>query len=507
MAEPGQYQILRIETYKRLDERLVSHVKGVTRPPTARPVDPDIASVHPEQPPLGPIVELGGEGAGAARELIERTRPTGRGRKPGEAIEILMAGPPSYGSADQWSDVRELEWARESVAWTQRIIGPDSLIVTAALHRDEKSPHVQMLVVPVHEGRLGWTAVEERRGRPPRARTVSPGRGRSTRVFRMTTTPALGAVSGSRGVRSGAKQRTRRSTARRLPAPSSSDAVSNGSMSGASLSAALREAAAAEHDARIDALLAEVADEKAAQAAESERKAVEAAKAAELRETLAGARVAFERDRASMLAAAARVVSEQITEQASELVVLRQEADKLDRRLVKARIARAEVDQHVQVKRRELPELDEKARVAFDAESTAALERDRLDREAGEAEAARDRARHERDEAERDAGQARNFDAAAFAGLVLRVADRLRVVLPERLADALGRVVERRSAAPVFQLARLLIREERSRSATEGRDEPHKRRKRGRGKGGGLGFPNGLLVRPWGRVSVPCRRP
>ena len=30
MAEPGQYQILRIETYKRLDERLVSHV---TRPP------------------------------------------------------------------------------------------------------------------------------------------------------------------------------------------------------------------------------------------------------------------------------------------------------------------------------------------------------------------------------------------------------------------------------------------------------------------------------------------
>ena len=160
MAEPGQYQILRIETYKRLDERLVSHVKGVTRPPTARPVDPDIALVHPEQPPLGAIVELGGEGAGAARELIERTRPTGRGRKPGEAIEILMAGPPSYGSADQWSDVRELEWARESVAWAQRIIGPDSLIVTAALHRDEKSPHVQMLVVPVHEGRLGWTAVK-----------------------------------------------------------------------------------------------------------------------------------------------------------------------------------------------------------------------------------------------------------------------------------------------------------------------------------------------------------
>ena len=137
MAEPGHFQILRIETYKRLDDRLVAHVKGVSRPPTARPVDPGVISVHPEQPPLGAIVELGGEGAAAARELIERTRPTGRGRKPGEAIEILMAGPPSYGSAEQWSEVRELEWARESVAWAPRIFGPDSLVVTAALHRDE----------------------------------------------------------------------------------------------------------------------------------------------------------------------------------------------------------------------------------------------------------------------------------------------------------------------------------------------------------------------------------
>ena len=230
----------------------------------------------------------------------------------------------------------------------------------------------------------------------------------------------------------------------------------------------------AEQDARIDALLAEVADEKAAQAAERERRAVEAAKAAELRGTVAGARVAVERDRASMFAAAARVVGEQITEQASELVVLRREADTLDRRLVTVRTARAEVDRHVQVKRRELAELDEKARIAFDAETTAALERDRLDREAGEAEAARDRARRERDEAEHDAGRARSFDAPSFAGLVLRVADRLRVGLPARLADVLGRVVERRSAVPLFQLARALVREER--------EKPQRRRERVRGR-------------------------
>ena len=233
----------------------------------------------------------------------------------------------------------------------------------------------------------------------------------------------------------------------------------------------------AEQDARIDALLAEVAHEKAARAAEGERMAVEAAKAAERRQTLAAARVAVERDRASMLAAAARVVGEQITEQAAELAVLHRDADTLDRRLVTARTARVEVDRHVQVKRRELAELDEKARIAFDAETTAALERDRLDREAGEAEAARDRARRERDEAERDAGRARDFDAAGFAGLVLRVVDRLRIVLPERLTDALGRVVERRSPVPLFRLARALVREESER--------PHRRRERVRGRGMG----------------------
>ena len=379
-----------------------------------------------------------------------------------------MAGPPSYGSADQWSDVRELEWARESVAWTQRIIGPDSLIVTAALHRDEKSPHVQMLVVPVHEGRLGWTAVKN-----VAAARIAPGLPHPPRTkyagfqddYQAHVGRRFGLARGEVGSQATHAQIDRAEAARAELAKARKtwqrgleeadhrveQAAKRERKAVEAVDAAeARRLDEAEQDARIDSLLAEVADEKAAQAAERERSAVEAAKAAELRETLAGARVAFERDRASMFAAAARVVGEQITEQASELVVLRRETDKLTPRLVKARTARAEVDEHVQVKRRELAELDEKARVAFDAERTAAPEHDRFAREAGETEAARDRARRERDEAERDAGRARDFDAAGFAGLVLRVADRLRVVLPERLADALGRVVERRSAAPVF---------------------------------------------------------
>ena len=177
----GGIQVVRIATYKRLDERLIAHVKGVTRPPTARPVEPAILSVHPRVE-LGAIVELDGAGAAAGRETIERTRPTGRGRKPGEAIEILLAGPPAYGTPEQWTDARELEWARESIAWVRETIGPDSIIVTAALHRDETSPHVQAVIVPVHKGRLGWTGVRDAAAaRAVEAGTANPERGRRSK--------------------------------------------------------------------------------------------------------------------------------------------------------------------------------------------------------------------------------------------------------------------------------------------------------------------------------------
>ena len=181
LAMAGNIQVMRIETYKKLDERLVAHVKGVTRPPTARPVDQSIVSVH-EPVELGAIVELDGAGAGAGREAIERTRPTGRGRKPGEAIEILLAGPPPYGDPGQWSNARELEWARASLEWVRETIGPESVIVTAALHRDETSPHVQAVVVPVHKGRLGWTRVRDAAAvRAVEQGTSDPERGRKSK--------------------------------------------------------------------------------------------------------------------------------------------------------------------------------------------------------------------------------------------------------------------------------------------------------------------------------------
>lgn len=149
---PGQHQILRFKTHAKLEPRLVAHVAGINRPATARPVEGPIDPIIPLCDPID---------LAAVRETINRTRPTGRGRRPGEAIDVVIAGPPSYGTAEQWTDESEMAWASESFAWLKELIGPESVIVTAALHRDESSPHLQAVIVPVHEGRLGWTKLKE----------------------------------------------------------------------------------------------------------------------------------------------------------------------------------------------------------------------------------------------------------------------------------------------------------------------------------------------------------
>ena len=87
--------LVRIETRTRLDSVLVEHIQVVSRPPPARPVDPDVVSV---QPPivLGTNVCLDGAGAAAGREAIARTRPKVRGREPMECVHVHIGGPPPY---------------------------------------------------------------------------------------------------------------------------------------------------------------------------------------------------------------------------------------------------------------------------------------------------------------------------------------------------------------------------------------------------------------------------
>ena len=156
-------QVMRFETKAELGAQvqLVQHIDGTTRPETAS--DPSIVSVH-EPVELGAIEHLGGQGMAAARSALDAILATRskKGRPPKQCVDFLFAGPPPYGEPGAWAPARELEWANAEHEALRELVGPNSIIVTHDLHRDETSPHTQSLVVPIDsQGRLGWCHVRD----------------------------------------------------------------------------------------------------------------------------------------------------------------------------------------------------------------------------------------------------------------------------------------------------------------------------------------------------------
>ena len=147
----GGIQVLRIETHPRLDGGLVKHVLGTNRPETACSVFPPVQLLQDRQ-----------EDARVLLAQFREARKGKRGRPPKEAVSIVIAGPPPYGDPEEFDYAREIQWAKDSLAWLPRLIGPNSMVAAAGLHRDETSPHVHVLVVPVTTtGRLTWCGVRD----------------------------------------------------------------------------------------------------------------------------------------------------------------------------------------------------------------------------------------------------------------------------------------------------------------------------------------------------------
>ena len=145
-------QVLRIETRERLRPGNARHVAGLVRDPTARPV--------PE-----PVIALGGADYAAARKAL-RTAPRRPGRRPCEAVELVLAGPPPFDGTGgaPWAPEREREWAHAAYAGGRSILGPESVVAAVGWHRDEAAPHIHVLAVPRPEGgggRIGWCAVRD----------------------------------------------------------------------------------------------------------------------------------------------------------------------------------------------------------------------------------------------------------------------------------------------------------------------------------------------------------
>ena len=107
-------------------------------------------------------VSLGGAGFEAAKEAVTAARRRRRGRRPGEAVEIVFGGLPERDGDDAWPEPRVQSWAHANVDWVGRLMGPESVVAAAALHQDGPSPRTRVLVVPVVDGELGWTRIRDR---------------------------------------------------------------------------------------------------------------------------------------------------------------------------------------------------------------------------------------------------------------------------------------------------------------------------------------------------------
>ena len=145
-------QVLRVEVRNRVDGPLAAHILGRHRPPTA------VAS-RENTVVVGQVSAAAEYAAG-----FPRTGPKGgRPAKPG--VEFVVAGPPPYGPGE-WSREQEDVYFSMALAWIVACAGPHSMISAAAIHRDETSPHMQVLMVPVGERkgmrRLGWSFIRDR---------------------------------------------------------------------------------------------------------------------------------------------------------------------------------------------------------------------------------------------------------------------------------------------------------------------------------------------------------
>jgi len=145
--------VCRFETRAELGGALHRHVIGETRADTA---------VQREGLEAVEVLE---DDLEAGREALARAVMPARGRRPRPTVDMLIAGPPAFeGDPDKpeqpWALERIRVWAREVVVAVREGLGPRSVVTAAALHLDERSPHVHVQAVPIDaQGRLGWSHV------------------------------------------------------------------------------------------------------------------------------------------------------------------------------------------------------------------------------------------------------------------------------------------------------------------------------------------------------------
>jgi hypothetical protein len=86
----------------------------------------------------------------AAAEM--RLASAGRFRKDAvRAVELMLTASPEFFASRKPTDLKA--WHAASMDWLRETWGADN-IISCVLHLDERSPHLQAIVVPIHDGKL-----------------------------------------------------------------------------------------------------------------------------------------------------------------------------------------------------------------------------------------------------------------------------------------------------------------------------------------------------------------
>ncbi len=146
-------QIVRFKSRATLPAPLAAHLRA---DPDARPVE---AVPREGRPPR----DLGSNPDRAEQLVRDALAVRRRGRRGQRCVDVLIAGPPAFDAPDAWPDERVDRWAADSAAWIQDLAGVP--LHTAALHLDERRPHVHVVFPPFvadEKGRprLSWKAVQ-----------------------------------------------------------------------------------------------------------------------------------------------------------------------------------------------------------------------------------------------------------------------------------------------------------------------------------------------------------
>ncbi len=146
-------QVVRFKSRATLPAPLAAHLRA---DPDARPVE---AVPRDDRPPR----DLGSDPDRAAKLVRDSLAVRRRGRRGQQCVDVLIAGPPPFESLDAWPDERVDRWAADSAAWIKDLAGVP--LHTAALHTDERSPHVHAAFPPFildEKGRprLSWKAAQ-----------------------------------------------------------------------------------------------------------------------------------------------------------------------------------------------------------------------------------------------------------------------------------------------------------------------------------------------------------